>query len=101
MYSVEFLPDLVQIQLGEIVKQMAEDMRRSFNEHQLQQLPSTENQLGSEQMTEEVSELVGMNYSGIVNNRYVAQPVNDFFFPCKEARPAENPGNLDDSFLTK
>ena len=40
-----------------------------------------ENQLGSVQMMEKVSEQVGMNYPEIPDSGYVAQLVNDLFFP--------------------
>ena len=43
------------------------------------------------QMMEEVSELVGMNYTKIPDSRYVAQPVDDFFFPWEEEGSVENP----------
>ena len=76
MYSVEFSPDLVQIQVRETVsgvflaqmdipiqlRHMVEVMPRDFNEHHMMQVPITENQLGTMQMTEEVSDHVGMNY---------------------------------------
>ena len=54
---------------------MVEVMRRDFNEHHMMQVPITENQLGTMQMMEEVSEHVGMNYPEIPDSRYVAQPV--------------------------
>ena len=87
MYSVEFSPDLVQIQVRETVSgvflarmdipiqvwHMVEAMRRDFNEHHMMQIPITENQLGTMQMMEEVSEHVGMNYPEIPDSRYVAQ----------------------------
>ena len=76
MYSVEFSPDLVKIQVRETVsgvflaqmdipiqlRHMVEVMRRDFNEHHMMQVPITENQLGTMQMMEEVSDHVGMNY---------------------------------------
>ena len=76
VYSVEFSPDLVQIQVRETVsgvflaqmdipiqlRHMVEVMRRDFNEHHMMQVPITENQLGTMQMMEEVSDHVGMNY---------------------------------------
>ena len=57
MYSVEFSPDLVQIQVRETVSgvflarmdvpihvwHMVEVMRREFNEHHMTQVPITEN----------------------------------------------------------
>ena len=36
-------------------------MRRDFSEHHMMQVPITENQLGTMQMMEDVSEHVGMN----------------------------------------
>ena len=77
MYSVEFSPDLVQIQVRETVSgvflarmgisiqvwYMVEVMRRDFNELHMTQVPMTENQLEEMQMMEEVSDHVGMNPS--------------------------------------
>ena len=60
---------------------MMEVLRRDFNEHHMTQVPMTENQLEEMQMTEEVSDLVGMNYFEIPDSRFVAQPVDDFLFP--------------------
>ena len=74
MFSVEFLPDRVQNQVRETVFgvflakmdipiqfwHMLELMRRDFNEHHMTQVPITENQLGTMQMLEELSEHVGM-----------------------------------------
>ena len=79
MYSVEFSPDLVQIQVRETVSgvflarmdipiqvwHMVELMRRDFNEQHMMQVPITENQLEEMQMMEEVSDHVGMNYPEI------------------------------------
>ena len=76
MYSVEFWPDLVQIQVRERVSgvflarmdspmqvwHMVEVMQRDFDEHHMAQVPMTENQFGKVQMMEEVAEPVGMNY---------------------------------------
>ena len=64
MYSVEFSPDLVQIQVRETVSgfflarmdipiqvwHMVEVMRRDFSEHHMTQVPMTENQLEEMQM---------------------------------------------------
>ena len=75
MYSVEFSPDLVQIQVRETVSgvflarmdipilvwHMVEVMQRDFNQHHMMQVPITENQLATMQMMEEVSDHVGMN----------------------------------------
>ena len=95
MFSVEFLLDLIQIQVPETVSGvflarmdipiqvwlMVEVMRRDFKEHHMTQVPITENQLGTLQMMEEVFAHVGMNYPEFPDCRYVAQPVNDFLFP--------------------
>ena len=76
MYSVELWRHLVQIQKLETVSavflaqmnipiqvwHMVEVMQRDFNEHHMTQVTITENQLGTMQMMEEVSEYVGMNY---------------------------------------
>ena len=110
MYSVDFLPDLVQTQVRETnsvvfltrknipiqVWHMVEKMQKDFNEHRMTQVPIIENQLGTMQMMEEVSELVGMNYPEILDSRFVAQPVNDFFFSREEAESAENPMTIDE-----
>ena len=101
MYSVEFSPDLVQIQVRETVSgvflarrdvpiqvwHMVEVMRR----HHMTQVPMKENQLEEMQMMEEVSEHVRMKYPEISDSRFVAQPVVDFLFPCEEAGSAETP----------
>ena len=65
--------------------------RRDFNEHQMMQVPITENQLGTMQMMEEVSDHVGMNYPEIPDSGFVAQPLDDFLFPWEEAGSAESP----------
>ena len=110
MYSVEFLPDLVQIQVRETVSgvflarmdipiqvwHMVEAMRRDFNVHHMTQVPMTENQLEEMQMMEEVSDHVGVNYPEIPDSRFVAQPVDDFLFPWEEAGSAENPITIDE-----
>ena len=70
---------------------MVEVMQTDFNEHHMTQFPITENQHGTMQMMEEVSEHVGMNYTEIPDSRYVAQPVDDFFFPWEEEGSVENP----------
>ena len=75
---------------------MVEVMRRDFNENQKKQVPITENQFGTMQMKEEVSEHVGMNYSEIPDSRYVAPKVNEFLFPWdEEMGSAENPIAVD------
>ena len=110
MYSVEFSPDLVQIQVRETVSgvflarmdipiqvwHMVEVMRRDFNEHHMTQVPMTENQLEEMQMMEEVSDHVGMNYPEIPDSRFVAQPVDDFLFPWEEEGSVENSITLDE-----
>ena len=110
MYSVEFSPDLVQIQMRETVSgvflarmdipilvwHMVEVMQRDFNQHHMMQVPITENQLATMQMMEEVSDHVGMNYPEIPDSRFVAQPVDDFLFPWKETGSVENPITIDE-----
>ena len=110
MYSVEFSPDLVQIQVRETVSgvfltrmdipiqvwHMAEVMQRDFNEHHMMQVPITENQLGTMQMMGEVSDHVGMNYPEIPDSRFVAQPVDEFLFPWEEKGSAENLITIDE-----
>ena len=110
LYSGDFSPDLVQIQVRETVSgvflarmdipiqvwHMVEVMRRDFNEHHMMQVPITENQLEEMQMMEEVSDHVGMNYPEIPDSRVVAQPVDDFLFPWEEERSVENPITIDE-----
>ena len=110
IYSVEFSPDLVQIQMRETVSgvfltqmdisiqvwHMVEVTRRDFNEHHMRQVPMTENQLEEMQMMEEVSDHVEMNYSEISDSTFVAQPVDDFLFPWEEAVSAENLITIDE-----
>ena len=60
------------------------------------QVPITENQLGTMQMMEEVSDHVGMNYPEILDSRFVAQPIDDFLFPWEETGSAENPITIDE-----
>ena len=109
MYSVKFSPDLVQIQVRETVSgvflarmfipiqvwHLVKVMRMDFNEHHMMQVPITENQLGTMQMMEEISDHVGMNYPEILDSRFVAQPVDHFLFPFEEAGSAENPITID------
>ena len=108
--SVEVSPDLVQIQVRKTVSgvfvarmdipiqvwHMVEVMRRDFNEHHMMQVPITENQLGTMQMMEEVSDHVGMNYPEIPDSRFVAQPFDDFLFPWEKVGSAENPITIDE-----
>ena len=110
MYSVEFSPDLVQIQVLETVSgvflarmdiavqvwHMVEVMRRNFNERHMMQGHITENQLGTMQMMEEVSDRVGMNYPEIPDSRFIAQPVDDLLFPWEKAGSAESPIAIDE-----
>ena len=98
MYSVEFSPDLVQIKVRETISgffltrmdlpiqvwHTVEMMRTDLEEHQMMQFPITENQLGTMQLMEEVTEHVGMNYPEIPDSRFVAQPVDDSLFPWEE-----------------
>ena len=109
-YSVEFSPDLVQIQVRETVSgvflarmdipiqvwHMVEVMRRDFNEHHMMQVPIPENQLEEMQMMGEVSDHVGMNYPEIPDSRFVAQPVDDFLFPWEEEGSVDNPITIDE-----
>ena len=44
------------------------------------QVPITENQLGTKQMMEDVSEVRVMNYTEIPDSRYEAQPCDNFIF---------------------
>ena len=97
MYYAEFSPDLVQIQVPETLSgvflarmavpiqvwYMVEVMRMDFNEHHLMQVPLTENQLGTMQMMEEVSDPVRSKNL-------------ERFFPWQEAGSAENPITIDE-----
>ena len=70
MYSIEFRPDLLQIQGRETISgvflarmdiliqlwHMVEVMQRDFNEPCKMKVPITENQLGTMQMMEEVTQ---------------------------------------------
>ena len=60
---------------------MVEVTPRDFNEHHTMQVHITENQLGTMQMLEEVTEHVGLNNAETPDSRYVAKPIDDFFFP--------------------
>ena len=109
VFSVEFLADLVQIQVRETffgvflaqmdipiqVWHMVEVMRRDFNEHHITQVPPTENQLGEMQMMAEVAERVGMNYPEVPDARYVAQPFDAFLFPREEGS-VDNPITIEE-----
>ena len=59
---------------------MEEVMLRDFTEHHVTQVPITENQLGTMQMIEDVSDHMGMSYPETLDSRYVAQSVDDFIF---------------------
>ena len=110
MYSVDFSPDLVQIQVRETgsgvflarmdipiqVWYMVEVMQRDFQEHHMMQIIVTGNQLGEIQMTQEVAEHMGINYPDTPDSKYVAQLVQDFPFPWEEAGSAENPITIDE-----
>ena len=70
---------------------MVELIRRDSNENHKTKVPITENQLGTMQLMEEVSEHVGMNYPDTPDSRCVAQPVGrrDLWrtqLPSKKAR---------------
>ena len=98
MYSVEFSPELVLIQVRETVSgvflarmdisiqvwHMVEVMRRDFNDHHMMQVPMTENQLGEMQMKEQVSEHGGMNFPETPGSRAPAQSFDAFLFPWEE-----------------
>ena len=110
MYSVEFSPDLVKIQVRETLSgvflarldipiqvwHMVEVMRRDSNEHHMMKCPITENQLEEMQMMAEVSEHVGTNYPEIPDSRFVAQPVDEFLFPWEEEGSVDNPITIDE-----
>ena len=71
-------------------------MRRYFNEHNMLQVPITENQLGTIQMIEKVSDYVGMKYPEILDSRFVAQSVDHYLFSWEEAESVENPITIDE-----
>ena len=75
---------------------MVEVMRKDFTEHQMFQVPITENHFGTMQMMEEISDHVGINYAEFPDSRFVAQPVEDLLFPWKEAGLVENPITIDE-----
>ena len=75
---------------------MVELMRRDFNEHHMTQDPIRENQFGTMQMMEEVSEHVGINYPDVPDSRYVAQSVDDFLLPWEEEGSVENPITIEE-----
>ena len=96
MFSVEFLADLVQMQVREtvcgvilarhpnpILAHNGGDaqgfQRRSYNSSTPSREPTWRMQ-----MMGEVAEHVGMNYPETPDSRYVAQPVDDFLFPWEE-----------------
>ena len=99
MYSVDFSPDLVQIQVRETVSgvfltrmdipiqvwPMVEVIQRDFNEHHMMQVPITENHFGTMQMVEEVR-----------GGGFVAQLGDDVLVPWEEAGSAENPNTKDE-----
>ena len=105
LYSVGILPDLVQNHARETVSEvflppmdipiqvwpMVEAMSRDFNELHIAQVPMTENQPGETQKMEEVAEHGGINYPDTPYSRYVAQPVDDFFFPWEDEGYVDNP----------
>ena len=92
MYSVEFSPVLVQIQVRMDVPiqvwNVMEVMRRDCKEHHMTQVHMKENLLKEMQMMEKVSEHVGMNYPEIPDSRFVASL-------WEEAGSAENPITID------
>ena len=51
-----------------------------INEHDMTEVPMTENQLGEKQTMEKVAEHVGMNYPETPDSKYVAQPSTIFSF---------------------
>ena len=55
------------------------------------QVPITENQLGTLQLMEEVSEHVGMKYPEIPDSRFVAQLVDDFLLLGKRQDQPKTP----------
>ena len=109
MFSVEFSPDLVQIQVRETVSgvfltrmdipiqawHMVEVMRRDFNDNHMSQVLMTEPTWRNAIDGEVFDQMVNM-YSEIPDSRFVAQPVDDFLFPCEEAVSAENPITKDE-----
>ena len=109
MYSVEFSPDLVQIQVRETVPgvfqarmdipiqvwHLVEVMRKDFSEHQMMQDPITENHIGTMQLMKELSDHVGMNYPEIPHSRFVVQPVKDLLFPWQEGS-VDNPITIEE-----
>ena len=73
---------------------MVEVMQRDFNEDHMMQVPITENQLGTMQMMEEVSDHVGLNYPEISDSRFVAQPVETSSFSGRSQVQPKTPSHL-------
>ena len=67
-----------------------------INQHHIIQVPITENQLGTIQIIEEVTEHVGSNYTEIPHSRFVVHPVSDFLFSWEEAWSAKNHITIDE-----
>ena len=76
---------------------MVKVIQRDFNEHHIIKNPSTEKQLGTMQIIEEVTEYVEKNYPEIPDSMFVAQPVDDFLFPWEGEGSAEIPITIDEN----
>ena len=100
MFSVEFLLNIVQIQVRETlwrvyghlshVWQKVEVMRMDFNEHQIMHVPMTEKELVSKQMKDEVAEHLVLDYPDTPDSRYVAQSIKESFYPLEEGSVANS-----------
>ena len=108
MYSVEFSLNLVQIQKRETVSgvflarmdvpNLAHGRSDAKGFHRASNDPSTHDKEPTwrNALMEDVTEHVVMNFPEIPDSRFVAQPVDDFLFPWKEAGSAENPIAIDE-----
>ena len=107
MYSVELLPDLVQMKVRQTVSEvflapmgipihvwpMVEVLRRDFIEHRILHVPITENQFGTMGMMSQIAEQVGMDYPDVYDSW--SELVKDFLSPW------EKEGSVERGFLNQ
>ena len=94
IYSFSFTPEKVHIQINDTsnnlfmtclempveVLQIIEQQRQQFNTFHMSQVPLTENQLGTQQMSSEVAAESGHDLPDIFDANFVPGPIN-FNFP--------------------
>ena len=94
IYSFSFTPEKVHIQINDTsnnffmtclempveVLQIIEQQRQQFNTFHMSQVPLTENQLGTQQMSSEVAAESGHDLPNIFDANFVPGPIN-FNFP--------------------